>query len=553
MIRLAPSPRDMPSIAAYDGRSPRSAGGLSPSAALSPTAARRRMNAAGRGGQRFWSESHPEFLAAEVPTAPDAPGKDAAPAFRLQSPARGPAASPRFAPAAPGADDSSVVSAFTPKIVMKIETASQQGGWADAGAVPRQARQPTNSRGSQRLPTVADGSGSGSGSASTATPREGGGDAGGGGDDGGDENVPGSNNTTPAQSPSAKAKSKKMVVVDPRSGKKYQLKADDSSPPCLTDKELHVYHKQRRGAGAAGGSAGRSAADASGGSGDGSSDDPSESRPAASERRHRRTSSVRSEAYTAASTECASESFQTLETASALTDVSYYGRNRAMCMIPTSCHSIEQLALRDIKRGERDPFLEHDDDDEMRDVDGGRGRARARGLRVDTASGDGGSSEGSGRGSPLGAAIMGTAAALLTPLGAAARHFLEPSGASHVIMPAPGNVEVVEIKFRRLCLVVFPEEFLGSLKDGDTLLGMKLRQDPEDFQAHVATVRRGSRADKLGVKRGDVVSVSCLGSTKIVASSSAFGITHICHLDSVGLPPCLISRTFDSSPWPSPT
>ena len=516
MIRLAPSPRDMPSIAAYDGRSPRSAGGLSPSAALSPTAARRRMNAAGRGGQRFWSESHPEFLAAEVPTAPDAPGKDAAPAFRLQSPARGPAASPRFAPAAPGADDSSVVSAFTPKIVMKIETASQQGGWADAGAVPRQARQPTNSRGSQRLPTVADGSGSGSGSASTATPREGGGD-GGGGDDGGDENVPGSNNTTPAQSPSAKAKSKKMVVVDPRSGKKYQLKADDSSPPCLTDKELHVYHKQRRGAGAAGGSAGRSAADASGGSGDGSSD-PSESRPAASERRHRRTSSVRSEAYTAASTECASESFQTLETASALTDVSYYGRNRAMCMIPTSCHSIEQLALRDIKRGERDPFLEHDDDDEMRDVDGVRGRARARGLRVDTASGDGGSSEGSGRGSPLGAAIMGTAAALLTPLGAAARHFLEPSGASHVIMPAPGNVEVVEIKFRRLCLVVFPEEFLGSLKDGDTLLGMKLRQDPEDFQAHVATVRRGSRADKLGVKRGDVVSVSCLGSTKIVAS-----------------------------------
>ncbi|EJK63616.1 hypothetical protein THAOC_15716, partial [Thalassiosira oceanica] len=79
MIRLAPSPRDVPSIGAA-ALSPRSAG-HGGNHALSPTAARRRMNAAaareagtGRGGA-FWSEGHPEFYAAEVPAASDPPGR----------------------------------------------------------------------------------------------------------------------------------------------------------------------------------------------------------------------------------------------------------------------------------------------------------------------------------------------------------------------------------------------------------------------------------------------------------------------------------------------
>ena len=38
-------------------------------------------------------------------------------------------------------------------------------------------------------------------------------------------------------------RSKKMLVVDPDSGKKYSLTRDDHS---LTDKELHVYHKRQQ-------------------------------------------------------------------------------------------------------------------------------------------------------------------------------------------------------------------------------------------------------------------------------------------------------------------
>ena len=447
MIRLAPSPRDMPSIGADAAlRSPRSTS----AGALSPTAARRRMmHAAGRaggraagggpsprGGSAFWSESHPEFLAAEVSTASDPPGRKDSPPNADGVGARPPVRSPSSAPASPPAafDDCSsaasssiLTSVCTPKIVMSIEGASLGG----AATARRQARQPSNSRGSQRLATVADNSNSGSGSTSTTPTRD--------EDDGENHDGNGvrSGGSTPATSPTAaaaakKAKSKKMVVVDPRSGKKYQLKADDSSPPCLTDKELHVYHKKkgRKAVGASGSTGGR---------GDGNTDPgntaasetetpPFEAVQGAADRQrhHRRTLSVQSDTFTVETmdtndgTECtgASESFQTLETASALTDVSYYGRGRNFCAVPTSCRSIEELALGDIRRnGGRDLF----DDDELRDVAPG---ARAGGLRVDTAASvgeDGSSDGGDGRGSPLGA-ILDTAAALLSPIGAAAAH-----------------------------------------------------------------------------------------------------------------------------------
>ena len=71
---------------------------------------------------------------------------------------------------------------------------------------------------------------------------------------------------------------------------------------------------------------------------------------------------------------------------------------------------------------------------------------------------------------------------------------------------------VHHISFRRVvCMVVFPNEVKSTL-DGQTtgLLGMKFVQSGHDFQAHVRWVQRGSKAERMGVRKGDIVSVSCI-------------------------------------------
>jgi hypothetical protein len=49
----------------------------------------------------------------------------------------------------------------------------------------------------------------------------------------------------------------------------------------------------------------------------------------------------------------------------------------------------------------------------------------------------------------------------------------------------------------------------GAAGDG-TLMGIRLKQCPIDFMAHVCFVQRGSLAEKMGVEKGDVVTVSFL-------------------------------------------
>ena len=75
-----------------------------------------------------------------------------------------------------------------------------------------------------------------------------------------------------------------------------------------------------------------------------------------------------------------------------------------------------------------------------------------------------------------------------------------------------GVVHHTPLSFRRVvCMVVFPQEVQSTL-EGQTvgLLGMKFVQSGHDFQAHVRWVARGSKAERMGVRRGDIVSVSCL-------------------------------------------
>jgi hypothetical protein len=60
-------------------------------------------------------------------------------------------------------------------------------------------------------------------------------------------------------------------------------------------------------------------------------------------------------------------------------------------------------------------------------------------------------------------------------------------------------------------MVVFPDEMrmcLDGSGDSVGLLGMKFHQCGEDFQAHVRWIQKGSKAERMGVRVGDVVSVS---------------------------------------------
>ncbi|KAL7548969.1 hypothetical protein ACHAWF_012238 [Thalassiosira exigua] len=354
-------------------------------------------------------------------------------------------------------------------------------------------------------------------------------------------------------------KSKKMIVVDPRSGRKYRLHADDHS---LTDKELHIFHKKKKD------KSSPTSNDGSGKSGGGRGG-----------RHHRSASEGSTTSHHTRETHSLGE---TLETASALTEVSYYGRHRLgggpfRCVVPgkmafgdfVGCRngngaeaSLEGLEERDdaecVEKSRFRELLGKAPGDDDPDVPGNSDKGR--GLRIHTSpekstNGDNGGGRYDDEGNNLnpeeeGACAGGGPTAALSPLSTAFGSIVSPrlAGMARTFFPSalsptaaePGE-RAVEIRFRRACLVIFPDQVREALRPGDGkrggdgLLGMTFRQDPGDFQAHVARVRGGSRAEKMGVRRGDVVSFAVALSNMTEENNSFLAEKLIKRLESVGM------------------
>jgi len=222
----------------------------------------------------------------------------------------------------------------------------------------------------------------------------------------------------------------------------------------------------------------------------------------------------------------------TLETASALTEVSYYGRYKfnqggpLECLIPSSCKSLEQLAL----ASEMDGKVR-----EMRDDVESIERTRYEAL-LSAATGKEGKAVDNNTN-------LGSLSPLSTAFQAITSSFFQTNNNNGII---PEGAGVKEIKFRRLCLVVFPDEVQSSLgnttkkkkrknDNGVGLLGMKFVQSSQDFQAHVSYVQRGSKADRMGVRKGDIVSFAVALSNMTEEQNSFLAEKLIKRLESVGM------------------
>lgn len=99
---------------------------------------------------------------------------------------------------------------------------------------------------------------------------------------------------------------------------------------------------------------------------------------------------------------------------------------------------------------------------------------------------------------------------------------LSPLSAVQSLFPKANE----DVRCKRIGMVIFPHYFgssglekkgydcgIGRGLNGEqerdgTLMGVRFRQNPIDFMAHVRSVERGSLAEKMGVERGDVVTVS---------------------------------------------
>ena len=255
-----------------------------------------------------------------------------------------------------------------------------------------------------------------------------------------------------------RTKSKKVLVIDPGSGKKCQLTRDDHS---LTDKELHVYHQQKR------------------------------SQRWKQRRAHKGNSSddsdVDEEEKTAAT-------FQTNATGhtmvSALTEVSYV-RNKW-----------DMLPLSPILFG-RNAVEEKRDDEEVVEV--GHYKQLLMDMRDPALMPDHYYND---RFSWLGC---------LSPRGQMAERDFGP------------------VPYRRITMVIFPNELHDCIEEEDeTLMGMKLVQNVDDFQAHVSDVLRGSKAYRLGVRKGDVLSFA-VALSNVSKDDGAMADKIIKRLESVGM------------------
>ena len=370
--------------------------------------------------------------------------------------------------------------------------------------------------------------------------------------------------TSPASASATNTRSKKILVIDPSSGKKYHLHPDDHS---LTDKELHVYHKSKS-------SSSRKSRRSTATSATAAATDGHGHNGKVTNQHKRSLSDGAGSIYTQTTKESESPTLNTfgtdmdmqyslgdtLETASALTEVSYgHGKKYRLksgplsCFLPTSCRSVEHLAL---KGGIRDllhnGIIEEDNDavvegrDDVESVERGRykhlleeptttgttTKGTKRLSKIDTKSLHNGSKYDDANnkvdsvGNHVGEDENNELPALLSPITALggivsprisslAKSFFDNNTKFNV----PEGSEVIEVKFRRVTLVVFPDEVQSCLHGKMThgkygrittmgLMGMTFCQNEDDFQAHVNYVQRGSKADRMGVRKGDIVSVS---------------------------------------------
>lgn len=249
--------------------------------------------------------------------------------------------------------------------------------------------------------------------------------------------------------------SKKMVVIDPDSGKKYHLTTDDHS---LTDKELHVYHKQQ------------------------SQKQRVRFEPpdGCTELDEQTTATFQTNA-----------TGHTMETASALTEVSY-AKNR-WGILPLSPLLCSNKAVEEAR-------------DEVDVVEVGHYKQLVMDIRdpaLDDAIND---------------AIINRQSLWLGCL-------------------APNNHtrQMVQGSYRRIQMVIFPHELQQSIEAArETLLGMKLVQDPNDFQAHVSYVKKGSKSWKIGVRKGDVLSFA-VALSNVDKDDNVMADKLIKRLESVGM------------------
>lgn len=249
-------------------------------------------------------------------------------------------------------------------------------------------------------------------------------------------------------------RSKKVLVIDPDSGKKCHLTRDDHS---LTDKELHVYHRQQR-----------------------------------SSQQQRKTSDDSDEEVD--EEEKTSATFQTGQTmVSALTEVSY-AKNKW-----------EMLPLPPVLFHNRAAEERRDDEEEIVEV------GHYKQLLIDMRD-----------------------PALMPEYGGNQRfpwllECLSPGG--NMMM----DREMVPVPYRRIPMVIFPNELQQCMaEDNETLIGMKLVQSSDDFQAHVSYVMKGSKAYRIGIRRGDVVSFA-VALSNVDKDDGVMADKIIKRLESVGM------------------
>ena len=277
-------------------------------------------------------------------------------------------------------------------------------------------------------------------------------------------------------------------MIDPKTQKKYPLNTDDHS---LTDKELLVFHRSGE-------------------------DDKLLSLGPGRKKQNR--PAVVSSSSSMFPNDQHSLSGQTMSTASALTEAEHYGgKMYGSCHMPVTCALIPET------REEYEMTV--------------RGNEEER--------------EGIAISSPTTNTVLSPWAALSSSLASPLNKIpLSPlSTAMQSFFPKAKD----DVRCKRIGMVIFPQYFgssglekkgydcgigsgLNGERDGDgTLMGVRFRQNPIDFMAHVRSVERGSLAERMGVEKGDVVTVS---------SAQSFFIL------SFQLTPLLLKLTISSSSLP---
>lgn len=225
--------------------------------------------------------------------------------------------------------------------------------------------------------------------------------------------------------------SKKVLVIDPGSGKKCHLTKDDHS---LTDKELHVYHQKKR------------------------SQKKKKKKRRQRARRDDDSEVIDEEEKTAAT-------YQTEKTmVSALTEASYVKNTWG-----------DILPLSPILFGGKEEE-ESRDDEEAVEV------GHYKQLLIES------------REPALMPGYDGVEDKRFPWLGC---------------LSSGGNMErqLGPVPYRRIPMVIYPNELEQCMdEEEETLMGMKLVQCADDFQAHVSSVQKGSRAYRIGVRKGDILS-----------------------------------------------